>query len=85
MPRMPASQPVRKLTKMGSQTEHVDLGLFEVHHGRDLDLVEGLVPLETGGQLVHLLRPAARASRSLRLFLATSAKTIQAIRARRTR
>jgi hypothetical protein len=39
----------------GQPGRAVDARHLEVHHGRDLDLVQGLVPLDACGQLVHLL------------------------------
>ena len=77
----PAGQ---KADKNGQPGGTIDLGLFEMYHGRNLELMQGLVPFDAGGQLIHFL-PAVNASCSFFFFLATSAKTIQAIRDRRTR
>ena len=50
---MPASQPVAKLIKMGSQAVQVSWACFEGDHRGNLDLVQGLVPFNAGGQGVH--------------------------------
>ena len=57
---------------------------LQVDHGRDLDLVERLVPLDARGELVNFIAPRLSAL-SFFFFLATSVNTIQAMKVRSTR
>ncbi len=84
MPRIPASQPVKKETKIGSHAVQVICAVLKCTMGGILILCRDLCHSMPVASLSTSL-PAAIASRSLRHFLATSAKTIQAIMARRPR